>query len=198
MKNEHNTAAVSAPTFTTNTCPAVIRALRPSQRPLTGEEVRTLKEMGYTRLHLAVMADDYPFAAQVLESGVNANIPDGQSSVLPPILFCHSEGMLQLLIEHKALVNIATEDGESPLRNAVEQMDVDMVQALLEAGADPNFPSGKTRPLHLADDIELVRLLVEAGADVNAEDEQGRRPLDRAIQPDIKAYLAEQGAEESK
>ena len=81
------------------------------------------------------------------------------------------------------------------LHAAIENMQVEVVQYLLEAGADPDMLCGGIRPLHHAIDVEadtaaqtgeqlafvLTPLLIEAGADVNGVDESGRTPLQWAL-----------------
>ena len=62
---------------------------------------------------------------------------------------------------------------------------IDIVQTLVEAGADPNWKQGSSgaSPLHIAaatNNAEVCAYLVAQGADPEAEDEIGTRPLDRA------------------
>ena len=70
-----------------------------------------------------------------------------------------------------------------PLHLAVEHgRDLESVNALLAAGADPNArDSGGRPPLHLAVEhgrgLESVNALLAAGADPNARDSDGRTPL---------------------
>lgn len=186
--------------FDTIDCDAFRKYVRSQSTPCTIADFSSLLDKGYDRLHLAVAADDTAAAEEMLAAGVNVNVPNGKAGVPMPILLCHSAEMLRVLIRHGALINVTrnTESGETPLRNAVEQMDTEMVRLLLEAGAEPNFPSGKTQPLHVADDLSLVRLLVEAGADVNAENHIGFRPLELARQTDIREYLRAHGATEGE
>lgn len=186
--------------FDTIDCDAFRKYVRSQSTPCTIADFSSLLDKGYDRLHLAVAADDTAAAEEMLAAGVNVNVPNGKAGVPMPILLCHSAEMLRVLLRHGALINVTrdTESGETPLRNAVEQMDTEMVRLLLEAGAEPNFPSGKTQPLHVADDLSLVRLLVEAGADVNAENHIGFRPLELARQTDIREYLRAHGATEGE
>lgn len=181
-------------------CDAFRKYVRSQSTPCPIADFSSLLDKGYDRLHLAVAADDTAAAEEMLAAGVNVNVPNGKAGVPMPILFCHSAEMLRVLLRHGALINVTrdTESGETPLRNAVEQMDTEMVRLLLAAGAEPNFPSGKTQPLHVADDLSLVRLLVEAGADVNAENHIGFRPLELARQTDIREYLRAHGATEGE
>ncbi|TWT38952.1 ankyrin repeat domain-containing protein [Blastopirellula retiformator] len=77
---------------------------------------------------------------------------------------------------------------EDALGSAVWRQDLDAVQRLLGAGANPNIPgtNGGWSPLRLAGEHdetgEIVRALVAAGADVNLQDEHdGSTPLHQAV-----------------
>jgi hypothetical protein len=114
---------------------------------------------------------------------------------------------MRALAEHSAQIEPRTvtwaelvEQGVGPgewteLAWAVENLEVDEVRRLLEAGADPNetFQHG-TPVLHWALDAEgviksydiddfgceITKLLIAHGADVTATDEKGRTPLERS------------------
>lgn len=71
--------------------------------------------------------------------------------------------------------------GNSHLHNAVEKGDYELVQVLLDSGADPNARNnmGYT-PLHFAvifRDIKIVELLVKNNSNVNARSNSGKTPL---------------------
>ena len=81
----------------------------------------------------------------------------------------------------------------TPLHAAIENMQTEVVQYLLGAGADPEFACCGMRALHHAIDIEadsaaqandpwppepvLTRMLLEAGADINGAAGDGETPL---------------------
>lgn len=86
----------------------------------------------------------------------------------------------------------------SPLHYALVHQKDDMVQILVDAGADIQLPSidGET-PLHLADTKRSVELLVEKGANLEAQDDRGHTPLQHAVlhKQEAVSWLLEAGAE---
>jgi ankyrin repeat protein len=74
-------------------------------------------------------------------------------------------GIAMNLIDRGADVNMANQDGWTPLALAVSARNTDLVRALLSKGADPNAPAGNgQRLLSLASrNADIVKLLTEAG-----------------------------------
>ena len=119
-----------------------------------------------------------------------------------------------MLIEHNADIHIRTNFGKSPLHLAAssdnEDDQVDIVQVLLDHGADPNArDDDNSTPLHHSSlwqkkgylttrgTVEGTRLLLKYGAIIDAEDNEGRTPLQLALEhgrDDIAACLKEHGA----
>ncbi len=104
---------------------------------------------------------------------------------------------VRLLLELGADANKPSKGFGSPLHYACWQGDgndgranevvVETVQLLIDAGADPNLRSNGTRPLHEAvfgdwGSPTSVRVLLRNGADVNALDERGQTALMIAAQ----------------
>lgn len=84
---------------------------------------------------------------------------------------------VKLLIEHKAVIDIQNEQGESPLMRAVIRQYKPIVQKLLAEGANPNLPnkSGYTS-VHKAafrNDLEIMKLLVSYDGDIKAVTNSG-------------------------
>jgi uncharacterized protein len=92
-----------------------------------------------------------------------------------------------------------TYHGMSPVELAVEQEEPEIMQLLLNSGADPNFSQSET-PLVTAvgrSNLDIVRLLVDAGADIN-NDAFGHSALIEAVHQgcmEIVMFLVEQGAD---
>ena len=71
------------------------------------------------------------------------------------------------LLESHYSANQARNDGLSPLWVAIQNNQVDLVQALLNANAKPDQAVQGTQPLYVACEngyLEVARLLLEAGA----------------------------------
>ena len=89
-------------------------------------------------------------------------------------------------IAHGQPLNEWDLEGLTPLYRAVlSTRDVDMIQALLDAGADPNLVvRGGRAPIHAAawfNGASVVDALIQSGADVNARDKNGNVPLHAAV-----------------
>ena len=110
----------------------------------------------------------------------------------------------RLLIEHGADVDqVDPTGGATALILAASTNQADMVELLLESGADINFQSSDgSTALHAAafnqfggrSSPEAARVLIEKGAALNTTDAEGRTPLDIAL-PDVAEILREAGAE---
>ena len=143
-------------------------------------------------LDLAAIFSSVELASALLSAGADPNdVPFGNDS--PLIYAVESKSpkryeFVSWLIQQRAIVNIAGATIESPLHAAVFRPDGDMVELLLENGADINAQydgdDGCT-PLWCAclwEQEEMVRLLLRHGADLRIRDNTaGWSPLDNAI-----------------
>ena len=121
---------------------------------------------GFTPLHLACYFGRAEVAELLLEAGAHANAVAGNASRL------------------------------QPLHSAVASRKREIVESLLRNGASVNArQAGGHTALHAAamhGDLDTVRLLLGYGADPLQADEEGRTPLDRAVEgghPEIVARL---------
>lgn len=124
----------------------------------------------------------------LLQFGADPNAWVGRSRVAPLHLAMRSENKeaIRLLLEAGANPNVESEEGESAMRWAVEQGDLEMAKLFLLFGAretinDFGPPCGDT-PLTMAAkklDVEMIELLLNGGADLEALDEDNRAARER-------------------
>ena len=134
---------------------------------------------------------------------VNVAEPDG-TTALHWAAHWNDLETVNLLLRAGANAKAVNRYGASPLSEAVSSGSVTMIQALLNAGADPatlTTPDGETVLMTAAraGNTEVVRLLLDRGADVNAREKyKGQTALMWASaerHPAIVKLLLERGAD---
>ena len=187
-----------------------------------GAEVDVCDSEKRTPLRVACRAEILDIVEWLLNHGADVNI---QNDELWAPLHSAAHGkrleVLKMLIENKADIHMRTSLGEFPLHLATthvqfheyrdrEHDHIDIMQVLLERGADPNArDNDNATPLHQSSwwkkedytpclgTVEGTRLLLKHGAIIDAEDNEGRTPLQLALEHeryDIAACLKEHGA----
>lgn len=157
-------------------------------------------------LLLAAKKNDVGKIAKLLDDGEPVDARDRLGNT--PLMTAVRENQIeaaQLLIERGAQLNVADKDGSNvPVWRAAMFGYNEILEALLKAGADPQFvdPRDYTEhyPLHIAcnrQQPEAVRLLVQHGADVNLACSSGYTPIMHLKADDIETarFLIEHGAD---
>lgn len=137
---------------------------------------------GVTALHRAAEAGDLDMLKLLLDRGadVNSQRKSGRSPLASSVLFGHGTAV-RYLLSKGAKTNL----GDVGLSRAISQGNVEIVKALLEAGADVKSTGGPEPLLVFAcfsynADPQIVKLLLDRGADPTAKSQQGRTPLELA------------------
>ena len=124
-------------------------------------------------------------ASLLISSGANVNAPGPGGRTALYYAGGRQLGMMQLLLENGADVNVRDAEGASPLDEAVWNGLLDAVAILLAHGAhlnDPDIQTGAT-PLNEAafqGHTQIVRYLLQLHPDVDLPDRKGYTPLDNA------------------
>jgi len=135
---------------------------------------------GPTALHIAAYHDDLATARLLLRRGASARATERHGS--SPAAYCASVSMLELLIEHDAII----EPKEPPQRPILfDARNAEVAEAMMRHGADPHRrDAAGNSALHLAianRRADVVQLLIDRGVDLNHADSMGRTPLHEAI-----------------
>ena len=138
-----------------------------------GAAVDATNRYGVTPLALASVNGSTRMIARLLDAGADPNLPNPEGET--PLMTAARTGdaaSIETLLNHGAEVDaVEAWRGQTALMWATAQNQVDAVEALLAAGADPNARSGRgfTPVLFAAREghVDVLELLVEAGADVD-------------------------------
>ncbi|RWP40707.1 ankyrin repeat domain-containing protein [Mesorhizobium sp.] len=151
-------------------------------------------------IHDAAKTGDVAAIAAALDAGADVDESDGQATPLYLAVRGGHFAAAKLLIERGADVNAAPTPGLGPaLMPALAKRRIDLINLLLERGANPNSQRNRENALHIAARsgcLDCVKALVEAGADVNAKTKDGKTPLHLAKfkgQREVADYLMAHG-----
>ncbi len=152
-----------------------------------GADVNLLGKEKDATLHWAIGAQYKRLASALISSGADVNyIGKYACRNLELAIKLKDDGMAMQLVKAGADVNTRAIGGESPMYLASEQQSKALVEAMLDAGADPDSCNGQQRRvLHQAATFagwdDIVKKLIAAGADVNAQSQASSTPLLKAV-----------------
>jgi ankyrin repeat protein len=109
-----------------------------------GKDINEKNQFGKTPLMLAIEKHNIGLVKLLLIAGADPNIKDksGYTAFCKAIFsqgYEQNLNLLKLLIIYKANVNAQTNSGSTPLMISLIDPKIDVVNLLLEAGADPNI-----------------------------------------------------------
>ena len=154
-----------------------------------GASVDVQGDSWWTPLHLSSAFGHFDIMRWLLDHGADANAPDyGRRTPLHIAAYTMQCEAVRVLLEHNDDVNLKSNQQKTPLYEALsgflyypEGNVVDIVQQLLEHGANPNIHDRSYSTfLHRASLKgwpEVTRLLLSYGAKVDEKDGQGRSPF---------------------
>jgi len=132
-------------------------------------------------IHDAARMGDLAAITAAIDAGAGVDESDGQATPLYLAIRGGQFAAAKLLIERGADVNATPTPRLGPaLMPALAKRRIDLINLLLEAGADPNSVRGDQPALCVAVTLgclDCVKALVGAGADVNAKTKDGKTPL---------------------
>lgn len=143
---------------------------------------------GFSLLHSAASVGFLKLAKKLIDLGVDVNKPENNESFYTPLCWAVQEGyqeMVKLLLLNGAQVNRlecdVEESAQLPIHIAVGNNDINIIDTLINAGADVNSYSEEAgTPLHLAaswGNFESAEMLIGNSADPFVLDSEGKMPI---------------------
>jgi len=156
------------------------------------KKIPLLEEMNSFDWHDAIVKNATRQMKQEIDNGWDFNTKDnnGFTPLHYAVGYYAKGGIIDLLLQEGADVNTQATWDKTPLITAVERGLEDVVEKLINAGADVNIAAnaGYTALYYASDstsrrDINpnIIKLLVDAGADVDAQTDSGNTALHNAV-----------------
>ena len=123
----------------------------------------------------------------LLNAGADPNIADGEycTCIHLAVYKGYNKDVLEAMIEHDADVNAANKDSITSLMIACQKGNIEAINVLLNAGADPNISDGKygsciQHAVIGGSSKEVLETIIDHGADVNAKNKHNITALMQA------------------
>lgn len=150
------------------------------------EDIEALNKKGQTALFVAVSRGEKDITQLLLDRGADptARPPDSDSNIHVAVRNDRKTILKYLLAKSRVGIEERNPKDETPLYVAVLSHYNSCIEALLDAGADPNArPIGKDSMLNVVvsgDLKSIAKLLLQRGVDVEERNSSGETPLFRA------------------
>jgi cytohesin len=167
-----------------------------------GANVNVKNNIGMTPLHEAVHYGRKEIAELLIAGGADLNAKDKHGKT--PLHHAATKEIAELLIAEGADVNAKDNGGNTPLDWAIRRKHPETADLLRKHGGKTADWFNADKSIHTAaraGHIEAVKQHLAAGAEVNAKDDYGNTPLDRAIQfkkPETADLLRKHGGKTRK
>ena len=148
-----------------------------------GADIDAKDNDGWSPLHYACKFELLDIVKMLTRAGagMRATTDDGETCLMLAARYGDTETVCYLMSLPEVELNQQDTNSFTALQHAVEEYDTDVVQLLIDAGADIETTDHKGgTPLHYAcalGELEVVEMLVEAGAGVRATNDDGRTCL---------------------
>jgi cytohesin len=169
-----------------------------------GADVNAKDVWGFTPLYYAIRNDESDFVDILIAKGADVNAVSRGGIPLQAAVHVGKREAVQSLIEAGAYIDAKNEKGRTALHFAAMLDYRDILELLLDKGADVNAKDeehGYTALHHAArlGKRNAAEMLIAKGANINAKDKQGHTPLYVAVNNEYKIaeLLIEKGADSS-
>ena len=154
-----------------------------------GAEASAVDDFGWNSLHFAVSMGERRIAIAILEAGGDPN--KGTENGLTALHLASDPGMVEALVASGAEIDARSDLGRTPLHQAALYRGARVIEALLDAGADPMAEDNEgNRPADLAErnsripeDSDVMRRL--RGSDTNGPTWVGLHPCGSIVSADV-------------
>ena len=143
-----------------------------------GADIETKNDKGHSPLHLASSSGALTTAKMLVKAGADVRATDdkGNTCLILAAYLGHTDTVRYLMSLPEVDLDQQGTNNFTALHFAVQQKHADVVQVLIDAGADiktTNDGHSSLRLAILSGELTTVKMLVEAGADVRATDAEG-------------------------
>ena len=144
-----------------------------------GADIETKNGRGRSPLHVASFSGELTTVKMLVKAGADVRATDAARAtcLILAASFGHTDTVRYLVGLPEVDLNYQNSENYTALHIAVQEKHTDVVQVLIDAGADFETKNDVRRTaLHVASisgELTTVKMLVEAGADVRATDAEG-------------------------
>lgn len=172
--------------------PEIVQMLNPNKEAAVQTTTKAPEEQ-LPPLHEAVESADLDRVIGLVENGSDVNEHGGPSEFTPlhiAISLENSSDIFNFLLHHGANISAQSKWGATPLHLAIEWKRTEKLKKLLTAKANPNAKdTGGNTTLHYvvtygppSKQKNLAELLLKAGADATIKNNEGKLPVEMAVE----------------